>query len=546
MPGDPISLEIHWARLIGIVDEAGTALRRAAFSTIVRECNDFAVCLMDAGGGSVAEGSAGTPAFVGILPRTLKAVQQSDQWTGWHAGDRLITNDPWMTAGHLHDIAMVAPMFHRDRLVGFFGSIAHVPDIGGALFSADCRDVFEEGLRIPPAYLVRAGDLNPDVVAFIKANVRVPDQVIGDLEAQIAAGAVCQRRLAEFLVDTGLDDLQALSAGLQQRAERTMRRSVAAIPDGCWRSTVQADGFGGDPLRIECAVTVDGDDLAVDYSGTSPQVGRGLNSVLNFTFASTAYPLKCALDPGTPRNEGSYRPFTITAPPGCLLNPAWPAACNARQLSGHLLAGAVYKCLSQVVPDLVVAESGTAPTLRSVWSGVDSDGRRFTQILFGSGGMGASAVGDGHSCLGFPTNTGFGSVEAFEAAAPLVIWRKELVPDSGGAGRFRGGLGQEVEVALATPGDVQLSLMVDRQDNPPEGLLGGGSGTGTAAYVVGGDALDPKGRTVLPSGTHVVLRHAGAGGYGLARDRDGAAIRHDLAEGYVTADAALRDYGFEA
>ena len=352
---DPVTLEILWSRLISIADESAAALVRTSFSTIVRECNDYATVLMDANGDALAENTAGIPSFVGILPLTLKHFLAKYPKDKLRPGDCLITNDPWMATGHLPDITMAAPIFHGDRLVGFSGSVAHSPDIGGSLWSSDCRELFEEGLRIPPVKFLVEGEPNTDVFEFILGNVRIPDQVLGDLNAQVTANRVCGRRLVEFLEDAEMVDLAALSEALQSRAEAAMRKAIEAVPDGTYRASVDADGFDEDETHIECTITVDGSRLHVDYAGTSRQIERGLNSVMNYTQAYTVYPIKCALDPLTPRNEGSYRSITVDAPEGSILNPRYPAPCNARQLTGHLLAGAIYGALAEVVPDKIIA-----------------------------------------------------------------------------------------------------------------------------------------------------------------------------------------------
>src|SRR4051812_42155521 len=489
---DPVTLEILWSRLISIADESAAALLRTSFSTIVRESNDFTTVLMDQDGQSLAENTAGIPSFVGILPRPLEHFLKRYPKETWRPGDCVITNDPWMATGHLPDITMAAPIFHKGRLVGFSGSVAHSPDIGGSLWSSDCRELYEEGLRIPPIRFLREGERCQDVFDFILGNVRLPDQVLGDLFAQVTAQQVCARRLGEFLDDVGMVDLTALSQALQSRAEGAMRRAIAALPDGTYRSVIDADGFDADETHIECAVMVDGDRMHVDYAGTSKQIDRGLNCVPNYTYAYTVYPIKCALDPLTPRNEGSYRALTVDAPLGCIHTPRYPAACNARQLTGHLLAGAVYGALSQAIPDKVISECGSAPTMRSVYSGTDRQGNRFTQILFASGGMGAGPTMDGHACTAFPTNTGAGSIEAFESISPLIVWKKELRRDSGGAGRQRGGLGQDIEVELVAPEPVRLSLLSDRNKHPATGLLGGLPGAGSEITFGDGTRPHPK------------------------------------------------------
>ena len=532
---DPVSLEIYWNRLISIADESAAALLRTSFSTIVRESNDFATSLMDANGDSLAENTAGIPSFVGILSRTLKHLLKRIPREQWRPGDCIITNDPWMATGHLPDVTMVSAVFHRGRHVGFAGTIAHLPDIGGSLWGADCRELFEEGLRIPPCKLLVEGEPNPDVHDFILGNVRVPDQVLGDLQAQITAHRVCARGLSEFLEDAGMVDLTGLSRALQDRAEQAMRRAITTVPDGVYRSSVDADGFDADETHIECTLTIDGSNLKVDYAGTSKQIDRGLNSVMNYTYAYTVYPIKCALDPLTPRNEGSYRSVTVDAPLGSILNPRYPAPVNARQLTGHLLAGAVYGALAQAVPEKVIADSGSAPTLRSVFSGRDRQGNQFSQILFASGGMGASATQDGHACMAFPTNTGAGSIEAFESISPLIVWRKELRPGSGGAGKHRGGLGQEIEVEVVSPEPLRLSLLSDRQKHAPKGFLGGSNGATVEITLADGTKPHPKSRSMLKPGTRLIMKFSGGGGYGNPAERTPEAAHWDVKNEYVLA-----------
>ena len=542
---DPITLEILWSRLISIADESAAALLRTSFSTIVRESNDFATVLMDSNGDSLAENTAGIPSFVGMLPDALKNFITRIPIENWNPGDCIITNDPWIGSGHLPDITMAAPIFHKGKLVGFSGSIAHLPDIGGAGWSSDGRELFEEGIRLMPMKFLKEGKPNQDVFDFITANVRVPSQVIGDIYAQVTAQQVCAGRLQEFLDDAQLNDLTGLSGALLERADIAMRKAIEEVPDGTYRAAVDADGYDEDETHIECAITVDGSALHIDYDGTSKQIDRGLNSVMKYTYAYSTYPVKCALDPDTPRNEGSYRSVTVAAPEGSILNPTFPAPVNARQLTGHLLAAAIYECLAQAVPDRVIAECGGAPTMRSVYSGIDDGGIRFSQIFFASGGMGASPVADGHSCTAFPTNSGSGSIEAFESLAPLLVWKKEFRTDSGGAGEFMGGLGQEVEIEITAEDAVRLSMMSDRQKYAAKGLLGGMEGAKVEIVKSDGIKPHPKARSVLAPGDKLTLRFGGGGGYGPPNARAPEAVQNDLRNGYITAEYAKRHYGID-
>ncbi|WP_043338718.1 hydantoinase B/oxoprolinase family protein [Belnapia moabensis] len=531
---DPITLEILWSRLISIADEAAAALLRTAFSTIVRESNDFACVLMDRNGDSISENTGGIASFSCILPKTTKHFLQRFPAEDWRPGDCVVTNDPWLATGHLPDITAVTPIFHRGALVGFAGSIAHSPDVGGSLWSADCREVYEEGVRIPPMRLLREGVRNEALLELFLANVRVPKQVLGDLEAQITANEVCAARLAEFLEDAKLDGLQSLGRALHARADRAMRQAIAALPDGSWSASIEADGFDEHVTTIACTVTVEGERMVIDFAGSSPQVDRGINCVMNYTHAYAVYPVKCALDPFTPRNEGSYRAIEVRAPEGSILNPRFPAPVSARQLTGHLLAGAIYKAMSDVIPRQVIAECGGAPTMRALFSGLDRAGDRFSQVLFASGGMGACPHRDGLPTTAFPTNAGAGSIEAFESVAPLVVWAKQLRPDSGGPGQYRGGLGQEAVIEVRSPGPLRLSLLSDRRDHPAEGLLGGAPGAAAEIVMSDGTRPHPKSRTTIAPGMRLVMRYAGGGGYGPPAERDPAALAADLRDGYVT------------
>lgn len=542
---DSISLEIFWSRLVSIADEAAAGLLRTAFSTIVRESNDYATVLMDRNGDSVSENTGGIASFSCILPRTTKAFLAKFPIDEWQPGDVMITNDPWLATGHLPDFTVVTPIFFGGRVVGFAGCIAHSPDVGGSLWSADCRELFEEGVRVLPSRLIRAGAWNRDLVDLLMANVRLPRQVLGDLEAQVVSNDVAVRRVVEFLTDTGLPDLQELSEALQDRTDHAMRRAIASVPDGVYRSVTTADGFDDQATRIVCAVTVSGDRMHIDYAGTSPQIDRGINCVLNYTYAYSVYPIKCALDPFLPRNEGSYRAITVTAPEGTILNPLYPAPCSARQLTGHLLAGAVYQALAPVLPKKVIAECGGAPTMRALFSGSGTDGERFSQVLFASGGMGAAPHRDGMSTTAFPTNVGAGSIEVYESVAPLLVWKKQLLADSGGAGTYRGGLGQEIEIEVRSEKPVRLSLLSDRHDNPAAGVLGGASGAPSVIRLDDGARPHPKSRSYVQPGQRLTLHYAGGGGYGDPGARSRAAIRSDIEAGYVTRAAAVEHYGWD-
>ncbi len=504
---------------------------------------------MDRNGDTLAENRGSIPSFVGTMSHTVKHFLRRFPPKTWRPGDVVITNDPWMGTGHRPDFSMATPVFLNGDLVAFSGIIAHASDVGGSIFSADNRSVFEEGLGVPPMKLFSEGNPNEDLFELIRYNVRVPEPVIGDFMAMVAGCEVAGRQLVEFMEEYGVEMLETLSHEIQSRAEDVMRRAVLKLPDGTYRHTVTLDGFD-EPIEIVCAITIEDDALEVDFEGTSEQVDQGgVNVVYAYTWAFTTYPLKCVLDPLTYRNEGSYRPFTIKAPEGSILNATYPRAVSSRHLTGHSITAAVFGALAPVLPDTVIADSGSTPQYIAFFSGVDGSMRPFSLMQFLSGGMGASSSEDGIHCCPFPTNSIPGSVEVSESISPLVFWKKELLTDSGGAGRFRGGCGQDIVIEVKSPRRSQLSVMSERWDFPAEGLSGGkpggragarGIATGSAKYD---NALPSKGRTALGPGEVIHLVTAGGGGYGDPADRDPKLVRQDLRNELISETAAKEIYG---
>ncbi len=541
---DPVALQVVWTRLVAIADEAAATLRRTSFSPIVRESNDFACVIFDAAGNAMAENTIGIPSFNMTLSRTLAHFLSIRPAADWRPGDVGICNDPWLTSGHLPDITILAPVFIGDTLVAWTGSIAHMADMGGTLWSADTREVFEEGIRIPPMLYYREGVVSADLQMMIRANVRLPEQVLGDIAAQVAAGDTAARALQDLVAREGIADLGAVATEICNRTERLMRRAIAQIPDGVYRAGLDMDGTGEEPIHLEVTVEKRDEELFLDYEGTSPEVGRAMNTVMNYTEAYSCYPLKCALDPATPRNEGTYRMIHVKAPEGSILNPRFPAPVYARQLVGHCLAAVLYKALAPVLGERVLAESGSAPTLRVIVSGYDDARQRYTAILFINGGMGARAHLDGLSATCFPSNVVCGSMEIIEALSPLRIWRKELATDSGGAGRQRGGLGQAVEVELATAQPATLSLLVERRQTPAQGVAGGQPGMASRVVWNGReDGFPLKGKSRLAGGDRLQVLYPGGGGYGDPHERPRDAVQADLEAGLISDQVAQEVYG---
>jgi N-methylhydantoinase B len=506
---DAIELEILWKRLIGIVDEAAAAFVRTCFSTLVRDANDFAVVLTDASGRALAQSSISLPGFIACAPAAVRHFLQKFPAATMHPGDVYITNDPWKATGHIHDVTTATPIFHRNKLVAFAAAVSHLPDIGGRLRSNSCREIYEEGLQIPLMKLVDAGQVNQGLVEIIRQNIRVPEQGLGDIWAQVAAGRMMVARL-QGLLDTV--DLDSLGTAIRARSETAMREAIRRLPDGTYRSVVEHDGVE-DTVRIALALTVNGDRIDADYEGTSPQIARSLNTPQIFVRSYTAFGLKALLCPDVPNNDGSLAPLTTRAPLGCLLNPVFPAATGGRAAIGHLLPGAVFQALADVLPERVWAPG--SPNSSITMSG-EYRGKRYAGVSFITAGQGANARRDGYSALAFPANPGNTPVEVLESQMPIRVLRRGLRAGSGGTGRHNGGDGIsfEYEILKDAP-DVIASFLMTKMKSAPQGAEGGGPGK-ACRLLVNGEAIDPTEPRILRAGDRVVVETAGGGAYGKA------------------------------
>ncbi|HEV7800697.1 MAG TPA: hydantoinase B/oxoprolinase family protein [Burkholderiales bacterium] len=539
VPIDAVSLEILWSRLIAVSEEQAAMVLRTAFSSIVRESYDFTCVLLTPEGDLLAQPFQSLPGFTRCASTVMKHFLA--RWPKWHPDDVAITNDPWLAAGHLHDVAIAVPVFHKGKIVAFSANIAHQADIGGRGYSADANSIFEEGLALPPMKLYDAGRVVPEVLQIIAENVRVPDQVLGDIHAQIGAARVGARRVGELLQEAGLEDLSVVSEEILSRSEKAMRAAIRRVPDGVYMNRGIMDGFD-EPLVIDLKITVKGDRLEFDFEGTSPQINKGINSCYNYTYGYAAFAAKAVLEPLIPNNEGAYRPIRMKAPEASLVNSTRPAPGNSRGRVGHMIVPVVFGALAQAVPDAVPAEAGS-PAPRLNFFGPRDDGSEFQCLLITSGGLGAARERDGLAGKSFPTNTKMASLEVMESNAPLRFVRRELVPDSGGAGRHRGGLAQELVVEVLGTKNVYVSTSSERIKNPPIGYRGGHKGGPAALSKNDAEYLAPKGRTMLRPGETVTVRTPGGGGYGPTGERNRSHVERDLASGYITPAAAVRDYG---
>jgi N-methylhydantoinase B len=539
---DPVTLQILWNRIIALVDEASATLVRTSFSTLVRESNDFSCVVTDAMGNSLAQSTASIPSFIGTLPATVKLLLKEFPADSLRPGDILVTNDMYIGTGHLPDVNVARPVFRNGRLVAVAASVAHAPDIGGKLRAPDPREVFEEGLQIPPMKLAEEGRVNELLLKIIRANVRVPDQVVGDLMAQMAATEMAERRLLALMDEYELEDLAELADTIQGYSEVAVRKAIQALPDGEYTSELTTDGLA-EPITVKCKITVEGDGLRVDYTGSSPQVDRALNVVPHYGYAYTVYGVKCALAPAVPNNEGCFRPVGFYAPKGSILNPRPPAAGGARVLVGHYLTFAVMGALAEAVPDQVLAASG-APVWALNVLGEDRKGVRFANCFFFNGGLGARPTEDGIHTLAFPGNTGNTPIELMESWAPLLFEKKEIRIDSGGPGRFRGGCGQTVFVRNTGSTPLTISFLAERTKSAAPGIFGGLPG-GHGAVKSEGVPVDPKETRLMMPGEMVELSTPGGGGYGNPRERDRETVARDVEYGRVSPDQAREVYGAE-
>ena len=462
---DPITIQILWNRLITIVDEAATGLMRTAYTPSVKEYHDFCCALFDANAQMLSHSTVTTAGFLGIVPEVLRNFITKYPPETLKPGDAIITNDPWIASGHLIDISIAAPIFHRGRIVGYTLCIVHHLDMGGRMSTLESKDMYEEGLKIPILKLFDEGRLNETVFDFMRANIRVPDKVLGDVRAQLVANNVCGRGLKALLEEYRLDGLETLGAEVIHRTESSLRRKIAALPDGSYRNVAVLPKIPGcdDEVVVKIEVAVAGDEVTVDYSGSSGEVGAAINCSYNMTRSYTAYPVKLALDPHVPNNDGGLRPIKVIAPEGTVVNSRPPAATWGRTMISHLFPEIVFATMENVMPESILASNGGSPANEVYLHGRHRDGRSFLAIAQHSGGFGASARHDGYACLCFPNNTRNIPIEVTENEARMYYVRKELRADSGGPGHNRGGLGQEVEFAVLDGGselarDVESSV----------------------------------------------------------------------------------------
>lgn len=531
---DPIFLEIFWTRVRSIADEAAKLIVRTSFSTLSTEANDFAVVITDSAGRSLADNTGSIPSFIGTLPRTVRAALAQVGLGEMRDGDVYITNNPWLGTGHLNDVCLVRPVFRHQKLIGFAATAGHVPDIGGKIRSVDSRELYEEGLHIPMMRLLREGQPDETLLALIRTNVRTPEQTVGDIWSQVGAVELIARRLGEVLSEYSLASIDDLAAALFDRSESVMRQSISNLPDGVYRYEMLTDGFENQ-FRFSVSVSILGSEIVCDFSGTSAQQPRAVNCVMAYTYAMTVYAIKCLLLPDLPNNDGLFRPIRAVAPEGSIVNPKFPAPVGGRACTGHYIPTLIFGALHAVLPERVMAGAGS-PLWIANMSGTRADGTSFATVLFYNGGMGGTSGKDGASAMSWPSNISPTPVEVAERDAPVLFRRKRLRPGSGGDGRSRGGLGEEICFASQHDGPLSIVFLTERVRVPAPGLGGGAAGA-CGEVLINGKAVDTRRPHVLAPGDVVTLCTPGGGGYGAVTERSEGRKSDDDLQGYSVEDS---------
>jgi N-methylhydantoinase B len=537
---DPILLEVLWNRLVSVVEEQARALMRTSFTSVVREAGDLSAGLFDRRGRMVAQAVTGTPGHINAMATSVHHFLREIPPETLQEDDVMITNHPWQTSGHLNDFTVITPIFRDGGIVAYFGNCCHALDVGGRGLGADARQVYEEGLFVPVTRLFQAGEPNEELFRLIRANVRAPFEVVGDLYAQAGSNDVGGARLLDMIEEFALGDIEELSDEVCTRSENAMREAIAGLPDGVYENEGYTDGFD-EPIKLSVAVRVEGDEMIVDYEGSSPQSERGINVVLNYTTAYTTFGVKCAISPDVPNNDGSFQPIRVTAPEGSILNAVHPAPVGARHIIGHFLPELVHGALAPAIPDKVLAE-GAANLWNTQITGERESGEPFTYVFFSGGGMGARPNKDGLSATAFPSGIRGVPAEVIESISPVVMHRREFRPDSEGPGRNRGGFGQEMEIGVRSDSPWILSAMYDRNSFPARGMLGGSSGSPGAVRIADGEVLRPKGQQRIPAGGRILLDLPGGAGFGDAREREPDRVARDVTDGLISIERAREVY----
>ena len=545
-----IQRQIMWNRLIAVVEEQAQIMIRTAFSTTVREAGDLSAGIFDLQGRMMAQAVTGTPGHVNSMAESVGHFLKKFPIETMREGDHYITNDPWLGTGHLHDLTVVTPAFRDGAIVGLFANTAHVIDVGGLGMGPEGRSVFEEGIYIPVLKCFDQGVPNETFFDFMRAGSRLPVELEGDIYSLCACNDAAARRLLQMMDEFAMDSLDPLAGFIFDSSHRATLAEIAKLQCGVFRNEISSDGYD-EPVTLRAEMSILYDAIEVDFAGTSGLSSRGINVPPAYTRAYASFGLKVVIAPEIPNNWASLAPFRMKIPEGCILNAPHPYPVSVRHVIGHLLPDLMMGCLHQTIPARVAAEGSSSlwnPPLRG-GSGVSGQARSnrpvvsdFEIITFNSGGTGARPTLDGLDATAFPSGVRTMPVEATENVAPVIIWRKELREDSGGAGRTRGGMGQVM--VIATKGDLEFAVNAsfDRVANAPKGREGGLSGAPGVVRLSGGRKLRTKGLQIIPDGERLILELPGAGGMGDPTARDPAKVARDVRDGLVSLENARTLY----
>lgn len=541
-----IELQILWNRLIAIVEEQAQTLMRTAFNPIVRESGDLSAGLFDLKGRMIAQAVTGTPGHVNTMANSVRFFLEKYPLKDMHPEDIYLTNDPWKAAGHLNDFMLVRPCFHEGELVGFTSCTSHLADLGGLGFGPDGSDVLDEGLFVPIFKLVDAGKLDETFMAILKANSRVPIEVEGDTYALMSCVECGSRRTSECMADIGISDIVQISDYIIDTSRNRTRDLIKALPKGVYHYDMRVDGYD-EPLDLVAAMTITDGEIVVDFAGSSGRSAKGINCPLNYASAYACFALKCALAPDIPNNEGALAPLVIKAPKDSIANAQYPAPVAMRHVVGQLLPDVVFGCLHQAMPGIVPAEGACCLWDLPMRGGYSIDAgigkTKFATELVHNGGTGGRPGKDGLSATAFPSGVMGSLVEITESVSPLIIWRREYRPDSGGAGEYRGGLGQVLEISSSEDAPISLFAALDRIHHAPRGRDGGKDGERGVLKLSNGTEFRPKGEQVIPAGERLIVLTPGGAGYGDPKNRDPDLIAQDMEFGLVSREKAISDYG---
>ncbi|MCP5042524.1 MAG: hydantoinase B/oxoprolinase family protein [bacterium] len=532
---DVVTLQVMWNRLLAIVEEQARFLMRAAFSTPTREAGDLSAGVFDTQGRMLAQSVTGTPGHVNSMATSVLHFLDEFPIHEMTPGDIFLTNDPWRGTGHLFDFVVVTPVFREDQAVALFACTSHMVDIGGAGMSMAASEVHQEGLFIPIVRLAREGILDSNIMAIIRANSRTPTLIDGDLHSLTACNDRGASRLLDMMQEFGIEDLDRVANYIIDTSRDAMHELISKLPNGTYEHSMRIDGVT-EPIDLIASMIVGDSTITVDFEGTSKQSQLSINVPISYTAAYTAFGVRCVVGPDVPNNTGSLEAVKVTAPEGCILNAPYPAAVSLRHIVGQMLPDTVFGCLAQILPDRVPAE-GTSSLWNIIVGGTRTSGESFSVMSFHSGGAGARPTSDGLSATAFPSGVGNMPVEVTETISPIVFWRKEFRPDSGGEGQWRGGHGQIVELGSREGNAFTLVSTYERTVHPARGRAGGLPGATGKLYLDDGTPLPPIGATVVAADKRAVLEFPGGGGFGHPADRDPELTARDRAAGLVTIDS---------